>query len=560
MSIPVTDGSAAGDRPSVHGNAFLGLDEEKLANRGLAILIVYAVVRSLVAAASKPFWYDEMCTWIVVHQPSVRAIWDALKHAADSQGPAFYLIERTFSAIVPNEEIALRLPSIFGYCCITICVFIFVRRRAGGAYALICSLIPFTTVLFETYAVEARSYSLVIACIAAALVCYQRASSWGWAVMMGMCLALAESLHYYAVFALVPIGLAEVSRLLRAREIRIGVWLALLCGVAPLAVFWPLLSRLREYYGAHFWARPSLFTAAAMYGAFFELKTRWGIGVAAVLVLGVLIAALDLAARRMKTAAESGSIFDEQVLILGLLGLPFVGYVVTKFAHGGLTDRYMLPAVLGATLAMGSILPRLGRTSVALLVTFVLFGVGAREGEFWTSHHGGQNAGKSDADAIERLANSVGREDLPVAVSDGLEFPALVHYAESHFQDRLVYLVDSEQAVAYNRTNIVDRQLVVLRTLAPIRVAEFPDFAVPASKVPAVFGRRSRGRRRSCGSRLVARAADPRRVCARFAGRRWTSKNLSGESGYDRALKISARNDAGKKARARNWTVHQNCR
>ena len=476
MSIPVTDGSSAGDRPSVHGNAFLGLDAEKLANRGLAILIVYAVVRSLVAAASKPFWYDEMCTWIVAHQPSVRAIWDALKHAADSQGPAFYLIERTFSAIVPNEEIALRLPSIFGYCCITICVFIFVRRRVGGAYALICSLVPFTTVLFETYAVEARAYSLVIACIAAALVCYQRASSWRWAAMMGLCLALAQSLHYYAMFALVPIGLAEVSRLLRAREIRIGVWLALLCGVAPLAVFWPLLSRLREYYGAHFWARPSLFTTAAMYGAFFELKTRWGIGVAAVLVLGVLGAALDLAERRIKTTVESGSVFDEQVLILGLLGLPFVGYVVTIMAHGGMTDRYMLPAVLGATLSLGSILPRLGRTSVALLVAFVLFGVGAREGEFWTSHHGGQNAGKSDADAIERLVETAGHEDLPVVVSDGLEFLALAHYAEPYWQVRFVCLVDPQQSVVFIRNNSVDTQLVVLRTLAPIRVYDFPDF------------------------------------------------------------------------------------
>ncbi|MGB8593244.1 MAG: hypothetical protein WCD40_17835, partial [Candidatus Acidiferrales bacterium] len=61
---------------------------DRAAVRWLAVLVAYAAVRSVVAAASKPFWYDEMCTWILTQQASVRAIWSALERAADSQGLA----------------------------------------------------------------------------------------------------------------------------------------------------------------------------------------------------------------------------------------------------------------------------------------------------------------------------------------------------------------------------------------------------------------------------------------------------------------------------------------
>ena len=197
-----------GEDSKAAGSGTLAWLSDRAAVRWLAVLVAYAAVRSVVAAVTKPFWYDEMCTGVVAQQPSVHAIWNALEHAADTQGPAFYLIERAMSTMIPNQEIALRIPSIFGFCCLTICIFIFVRRRAGSTYALICSLIPFTTVLFDIYAVEARAYSLVVACVAAALVCYQRASSWRWAGLMGLCLALAQ--------------VAPLFRRVRARSLRSG--------------------------------------------------------------------------------------------------------------------------------------------------------------------------------------------------------------------------------------------------------------------------------------------------------------------------------------------------
>ena len=178
-------------------------DGEKLATRGLAVLVAYAAIAGIFRAASKPFWYDELCTLAVAQQPRMSAMVDALQHAADSQPPPFYLVERVSGAIGPNEHIAFRAPSVLAFCCVVLCTFIFVRKRSSGKCALICATVPFISILYDPYAVEARGYILVTACVAIAMVCYQNADTFRWVLFMGLSLACAGIFHYYAVFAVV---------------------------------------------------------------------------------------------------------------------------------------------------------------------------------------------------------------------------------------------------------------------------------------------------------------------------------------------------------------------
>src|ERR1700689_3477697 len=93
---------------------------EILAKAGLAALIAYSVVRSVIAAAAKPFWFDEICTWIIAHLSGPHEIWQALEKAADGQPPLFYLIESHFGNLASNHEIAFRIPSILAFACILI--------------------------------------------------------------------------------------------------------------------------------------------------------------------------------------------------------------------------------------------------------------------------------------------------------------------------------------------------------------------------------------------------------------------------------------------------------
>jgi hypothetical protein len=460
--------------PSNFRGPLQDLNIEKFATRGLAMLIAYAVIRSLVGAVTRPFWYDEVCTWIVVRQTTIAGIWSALTNAADAQSPGFYLIERISAALVHNEELAFRLPSIIAFCCITICLFVFARRRVGGGYALICAAIPLATSLFNWYATEARPYSMVVACIAVALVAYQRAPSTGWTLVLALAFAASVSFNYYAVLAMIPFGLAELEVFVTRRQIRWRVWIALAIGVAPLAVFWPLLANLKRYYGEHYLAGASLSGLIHIYGSFFVSSPPLGGAIATVALLGILRLIAAVAIESTSATTNVNTQAHEYVLVLGLLGLPSISFLLAKITHTGTTERYVLSAILGISLAAAYILPLLNRSGVTLAISFLLALLTVQEASFWVAHKHNLSGFESPATSLESLVNSTGYPNLPVMVSDGLEYLPIAHYAAPPWSERFGSLVDVQGSLAFASDNVVDKELIVLRSFAPLHVYDFP--------------------------------------------------------------------------------------
>jgi Dolichyl-phosphate-mannose-protein mannosyltransferase len=451
-------------------------DGEKLATRGLPFLVAYAAIRSIVCAASKPFWYDELCTVAIARQPSISAIRKALEHAADSHPPTYYFLERFADYFLPNPHIALRLFSILGFCCIVFCVFVFVRKQASAVCALLCSAMTVMSTFYDPYAVEARGYALMSACAAIALVCYQRVDRTRWVLLMGLSLAAAGAFQYYAVFALFPFAIAECAFFLQTRRPRLGVWAALAFGLLPLIVFWPLLSLLKRYYGSSFWAKPTLTGVLGVFGWFFNLSPHWGIAITAAASIGVVAIMVSEFVREDRDSHRARDLFHERVLVLGLLALPLAAFVAMKITHGGLTERYMLPAGLGLPLAAGYILPRFDRRLVALVGVFLFFGLAAQESSFWLHqrHHLGKII--SPAQEVEEFVKKAGRPDLPVVVSDARDYFQLTYYGSPAWVTRLVVLEDAPKALAYSGSDNVDKQLLILRSYVPLQVYEFHDF------------------------------------------------------------------------------------
>jgi 4-amino-4-deoxy-L-arabinose transferase-like glycosyltransferase len=441
-------------------------------------LVAYAIIRSFFAAASKPFWYDEFCTMIVSRQRTISAIWKALAQPADSQGPPFYLLERAAATLLHNPHIGLRLPAICAFACTLVCVFFFVKRRCGALYALLCTSMLLLTVAFTTYAVEARSYSLLVACIALALFCYQRAPEPLWLVLMGFSLTAAEAFHYYAVFAFAPFGLAEITLYLNTRRLRLGVWLAMVCGLVPLAVFWPLLLAQKRYYGPHFWAVPTLRHAGSTYGWLFHISSHhWNLAIALAVVLFLLGVPAALAIRRVRAALIRDRYFHEYVLLWALLSLPFVAYAATKLTHGGFDHKYVLESVLAVPLGAGYILPRLNRKITLLLAILLLSILAVQEASFWASQRGHLGKVISPAAPLEGVVDLAGHTDLPVVVSDTLDYLSFAYYAPPSLATRLVAVVDPLEEAAYVGTDSLDRNLVKVQSLYPLRVYEFQAFA-----------------------------------------------------------------------------------
>jgi 4-amino-4-deoxy-L-arabinose transferase-like glycosyltransferase len=451
-------------------------DQEKLATRGVALLVAYAAIAGVFRAAFKPLWYDEIYTLVLARQPRISAIWDALLHAVDAFPPTFYLVERAAGILLRSEHVAFRLPSILGFCGTILCVFVFVRRRSGSTCALISAAIPLLSTLYDPYAVEARGYSLAAACVALALVCYQRVNTIRWTLLMALSLAGAEAFHYYAVFALLPFALAETARFRETRRLRPGVWLALLCGVVPLTLFWPLLLSVKHYYGSDFWAQATLVRLAGVYGWFFQLPISIGVAVVVIAAIWMFAPAVF----RLHDESFEGSPdvpLHEMVLVLGFLALPCVLFVVAKIIHGGFVYRYSFPALLGFPMAAGYVLPRFDRKVMVLFGTFVFCSVAVQEGLFWVPLRHQWNKNLSPAAPVEELVSAAGNLQLPVAVSGGIDFLQIAHYASPEWAKRFVCLVDPPNARLYAQTDNVDKDLLVLRSYVPLPVYEFQEFA-----------------------------------------------------------------------------------
>lgn len=451
---------------------------ERIISSAMWIVIGYAVLKSVFAAAHKAFWYDELCTVAVSGQPNLHALWTALLAAKDSSPPLYSFVEHYSAMLLSNKEIAYRLPSIVAFGCVMWCLFIFVRRYAGSMCALLCAMIPLFTPLYRRYAIEARSYGLVVACIAIALVCYQRVPRRMWVIFLGLALAGAEAFHYYGLFSFVPFFIAELAWTIQRKRIRWGVWAALSAGFLPLLFSWPILTGIRRTYGLNFWGKPSFAVIVHSYDTFFGASISRlvpGIGLMCAVALSLAAIWMSRCWEPRDELAEPRA-FDEALVAVGLLGVPFWGFIATILGHGSLTGRYFLSMVLGTAIAVSYVLRPFARKTPLVVAALALLSIGLARQEvtFWRD----KDVAKLDMPgaSLGTLLSSAGNTNLPLVVPEGQTYVEFAYYAPAEISDRLVGVVDRTDAVVYTGSDSVDRQVAVLPCCLKLRVYEFSVF------------------------------------------------------------------------------------
>jgi len=456
-------------------NAASGSLPARLTYGMLALLAGYGFLRSVVAAAGKPLWYDELLTQIVAAQGNWQRITAALRGPADGQPPLFYVVEHFASRLSANQQVALRLPAAAGFVCLLLCVFVFARKRCGERIALICAAALCISAAFQTYAQEARPYSMVIALVAFAMVCYQRADRTGAVVLLGASLLLAESLHYLAVLAMAPFAAAELFRTLQRRTVRWGVWAALAAGAVPLLVFWKLLQLNKEYYGAHHYYSHFPFSAIpAMYTVFFGVSSLVGgaLGVAAMAAIAVAMAKRQGEHREFWTSDEA----VEAVLLLAFAALPYFAFAFAKVTHSGMTPRYILAAVTGILLGFGYGSAQASRQTRVVALTFVLAALCISELHFWRFEGSDRRAVAERGAATASFFAKSGYRDLPVVVPNGSTLLATVYYAFPDAPGRFAYLEAEHSPADPDQSDTTDKGLLQVRKYWPIRVEPAPEF------------------------------------------------------------------------------------
>ena len=434
----------------------------------LILLLAYCVIRLCVVARSEPLWYDEIVTRAVAAQTSLAGAMRALLDGADSHTPFFYLIEFYALRLFKNEEFALRLPSVLAFAISLVCVFAYAKRQWTEVSALGCAACLLATTAFQRYATEARAYSMLLAFIALALVCYDRLPSRIWNIGFGLSLLLAEALHYYAIFSILPFIFAELAHIRLTRAVRWKVWAAIACPIVPLLVTWRFLAAIRRAYGGHFWVHTGLQAVPVSYGELLSVGPLLG-GVIATILIAVQSWDVFLSWRR-KSALNTA----EAILRIGLLLLPLISVFVAILLHVPMISRYVIASALAVALVVGSF--RMAPKGIGVFMFAVLaFNVGIREAMFWNSLWSPHPAPQTVL--MESLIQRAGHTELTVVVAHGLAFLPLARYGSPELQSRLAYVADVPKALEYSHTDSIDENLIRLRRYTRVRATDFSEFA-----------------------------------------------------------------------------------
>ena len=452
----------------------------RLAALAFAAILVVVVALSLLAAVEKPFWYDEVCTIIVARQPDFAAIRRALDDAADSNPPVYYWIVRAGRIITSDEHLAYRLPSVLGMAITLGCTYVFLVRRVNPVPALIGVMLLLGTPL-AGFALEARPYALMVGCIALSMVAWQRFDgSIRSILLLFASLSLGLSLHFYAVLVWPAFVFAEAAVLAMTRRFRAGVWLAILSGLIPLIVFRRQLEHLRDYYSAGFWMQPTLGQVSQLPRYLFNLDA-WGwcftLGMIAALLLWIVrnVCGSGQAMREQKDAVTFQT--AEYVLAVTLLGLPVTAFVFARLTHGGLTGRYVLPAILGGAIAVAHLSHRTRFPAQATLLFVLVASVCVQSYPIYRKWLTGALAERRAVSQELKTLHDMSAFRLPIVISSGVEYLRLAYYSPSNTGDELHTLTDATSAVAYAKTDSVELNLLKLRKYFRLSVHDYREFA-----------------------------------------------------------------------------------
>ena len=429
--------------------------EDFLTRRQLGLLLCWTAtlfVAGVLISRARPFWFDEIFTWSIAHPGGSSSIIDQLRHQVDQQPPPFFWLTRLAFLFTSNEHIAARLPGVFGFWLMTVCVFRFVQRRGGVLLGSLAVGVILNTLAVRHF-VEARPYGLVLGFSALALVSWQAASEpdrrlWSLAgIAVGIAGCVSSS--YYGVLVVVPVALAELVRTatrrhLTSRAVDIRVWLALALGAATAIPWVPLaLSGVSSLSGKN-WATPHRFSFV---GAYTELLSPLSLLIlASAILIGIHTAVSAPWASRPATTMHFS--WPEMAAVVTFALIPLIGLIVALVWINAYNARYVLVGVVGVGILLAIVAWNAVRGSPLVLLCLLVAAVfGAAANGARQFYYGGS---RQPANSFA-LADVVSGQpaSLPIVVDDPLACLEMMHYGQPEFTRRLVFLVDPPNQAQY---------------------------------------------------------------------------------------------------------------
>ncbi len=373
----------------------------------VAILILTAAV-ILVWGHFKLLDQDEVFVLQTDSVASLRQMVDVQLHDPISLDPLFYhLLGHASVGLFGATAFGIRLPSLFGYLLMQVCLYFIVRRMMPGvaderAGVIACAVPALTATLY--YGVEARPYGVLLGLAALMLLSWQHvtrddaAHRTGWLITLAVSITLALNTHYFAVLLMIPLCAAELYRMMKLLRIDWPVALAIILGMAGIAFALPFQKSAGEYRKHYYNAgHVGLHAISQAYRALFVAYTDYSMAVQhllmSLLVTFVLlvIAAVWVVLRDPKRPVVLPP--AERVFLLALAALPFFGFLLAKFVTHSIEVRYVLCAIIAIAVFLAVALEPLLRiatryqAAVAALLLFIVLGGAERVREQQAKTH-----------------------------------------------------------------------------------------------------------------------------------------------------------------------------
>jgi hypothetical protein len=436
----------------------------------LAVLTAGFFYSVAIRALAKPFWHDEIYTILLTGLPSLSTMWAAMRDGLDLSPPLNAVLTRGVRAVVGVDPIGIRAVPIISFWIMTILLFAMVRRRANGLVALTAGLFPLFTAGYR-HSYDARSYGLMMMLFALALFAWTEAASGRKRrlnlAVLAVALAAGVWNHYYAVLAYLPVAVGEFTRTLRTRRLDSGIVAAIILSILLASPMVALLG-VPSHQSPTFWSPASTRHFSEAYYFLVEPMLDARFLIATVLIIA--LAAVGYASRTDQKGEKPALPAHEIAAVLAALLFPVAGVLLGLVVTGVFVPRYILPGVVGLSIAVAYGLWYLSHeaklVSLVLPAVFVLSLAELLLPVTRLPH---------PVDSRPALVASL-KTPGPTAVSGGLTYLQLWFYAPPQIKSRLMYIADPELARRYTGSDTIDLGFQALARWTPVNVASWNAF------------------------------------------------------------------------------------
>ena len=448
----------------------------------VAALLLTEALLLVGQARAKPFWHDEVYTILVSGLPIV-TLWRASLDGLDLAPPLNTLLTRGAHAVFSAGLVSTRLPPMLGFGLASVLVFVMVRIRSNGLFAIAAALIPCFTGAFA-YAYEARGYTVVLGLFALAMFGWSQATAGRHRMrnlsIMAVALAAGVWAHYYALLAFLPFVVGELVRQIRGRRFDRLPWLAFAAAALGTLPLLPLLAAAAPQ-APTFWTKLEPNSLGSTYqfivGA---LGTRrFALGAASVAIL----ATADVIRRWRAGDRASGSLnaqtsrslhAHEVAAGLTTLAIPAVAMALGHVAGGPFAPRYVVFAVVGLAvvipLAVWHVTSEQSLAPLALCLTLLL----PFAGDAARALEGVRSRSPNPLEVRPLLAQQLAAG--PLALATGLAYLQFWYYTPPVQRQHAVYVADPQSELRTTGTDTIDRGYLALARWTPVSVVDYDAF------------------------------------------------------------------------------------